>query len=115
MKARDVVRDGRTLRLPQSALAAVRTPLLSLRAKLRALGEPFVPRGILEDEPLSAFVTRRLGSELLDYLIDPFVGGVYAGDPDRLSLTPAFPKLYELEQTYGSATNGAIPGARTRT
>jgi oxygen-dependent protoporphyrinogen oxidase len=114
MKARYVVRDGRTLLLPQSALAAVRTPLLSLRAKLGVLGEPFVPRGILEDEPLAAFVTRRLGSELLDYLIDPFVGGVYAGDPDRLSVTHAFPKLHALEQTYGSLIKGALLGARAR-
>ena len=114
MQARYVARDGRTLRLPQSALAAVRTPLLSLRAKMRVLGEPFVPRAILEDETLSAFVTRRLGSELLDYLVDPFVGGVYAGDPDRLSVTHAFPKLYELEQKYGSLIKAAIFGARTR-
>ena len=106
MRARYVVRDGRMLRLPQSALAAVRTPLLSLPAKIRVLGEPFVRRGILEDEPLSAFVRRRLGPELLDYLIDPFVGGVYAGDPDRLSVTHAFPKLHALEQTYGSLDQG---------
>src|SRR5579872_5664060 len=113
-KARYLVRDGRTLRLPQSALAAARTPLLSLRAKLGVLGEPFVPRGILEDEPLSAFVTRRLGSELLDYLIDPFVGGVYAGDPNSLSVTHAFPKLHQLEQIYGSLIKGALLGARAR-
>jgi protoporphyrinogen/coproporphyrinogen III oxidase len=114
MSARYVVRDGRMLRLPQSALAAVRTPLLSLPAKIRILGEPFVPRGILEDESLSAFVKRRLGPELLDYLIDPFVGGVYAGDPDRLSVTHAFPKLHALEQTYGSLIKGSILGARAR-
>jgi protoporphyrinogen/coproporphyrinogen III oxidase len=114
MKARYVVRDGRTLRLPQSAMAAVRTPLLSLRAKIGVLGEPFVSRGILEDEPLSAFVIRRLGSELLDYLIDPFVGGVYAGDPDCLSVAHAFPKLHALEQTYGSLIKGALLGARAR-
>jgi protoporphyrinogen oxidase len=114
MSARYMVRDGRMLRLPQSALAALRTPLLSFRAKIRVLGEPFVRRGILEDEPLSAFVTRRLGSEPLEYLIDPFVGGVYAGDPDCLSVTHAFPKLHALEQTYGSLIKGALLGARAR-
>jgi oxygen-dependent protoporphyrinogen oxidase len=114
MSARYVVRDGRMLRLPQSAMAAVRTPLLSFPAKIRVLGEPFVPRSTLEDETLSAFVRRRLGPELLDYLIDPFVGGVYAGDPDRLSVTHAFPKLHALEQTYGSLSKGSILGARAR-
>ena len=114
MKRRYVVRDGRTLPLPQSALAAVRTPLLSLQAKMRVLGEPFVRRGMLEDESLAAFVTRRLGAELLDYVIDPFVGGVYAGDPDRLSVAHAFPKLHELERTYGSLIKGSILGARAR-
>lgn len=59
-------------------------------------------------------MTRRLGSELLDYLIDPFVGGVYAGDPNRLSVTHAFPKLHQLEQTYGSLIKGTILGARAR-
>src|SRR5579859_7276817 len=114
MSARYVVRDGRMLRLPGSAVAAVRTPLLSLLAKIRVLGEPFVPRGTLPDESLAGFVRRRLGPEMLDYLIDPFVGGVYAGDPDRLSVTHAFPKLHALEQTYGSLIKGSILGARAR-
>lgn len=114
MKARYVVRNGRAVRLPHSALGALRTPLLSLQAKVRVLGEPFVRRGILEDEPLSSFVTRRLGLELLDYVVDPFVGGVYAGDPDRLSVAHAFPKLHELERRYGSLIKGAILGARGR-
>ncbi len=114
MKARYVVRGGRALRIPGSALDAVRTPLLSLQAKLRVLGEPFVGRGTVEDEALSAFVTRRLGPEPLDYLIDPFVGGVYAGDPDRLSVAHAFPKLHELERNYGSLIKGSVLGARAR-
>jgi oxygen-dependent protoporphyrinogen oxidase len=114
MNARYLVRDGRTLPMPQSPLGAVRTPLLSLRGKMRVLREPFVPRGVTEDETLAGFVRRRLGSELLDYFIDPFVGGVYAGDPSRLSVAYAFPKLHALEQTYGSLIKGTILGARAR-
>ena len=114
MEARYVVRDGRPVRLPQSAMDAVRTPLLSLRAKIRVLGDLFVRRGVQDDETLSSFVTRRLGCELLDYVIDPFVGGVYAGDPDRLSVHHAFPKLEALEQRYGSLIGGTILGARER-
>ncbi len=114
MEARYVVRDGRPVRLPQSAMGAMRTPLLSLQAKIRILGEVFVRRGVQEDETLSSFVTRRLGCELLDYVIDPFVGGVYAGDPDRLSVHHAFPKLQALEQRYGSLIGGTVMGARER-
>jgi len=66
------------------------------------------------DEALSEFVVRRLGVEVLDYLIDPFVGGVYAGDPGRLSVEHAFPKLHKLEQTYGSLIKGSLVGARAR-
>ena len=51
---------------------------------------------------MADFVRRRLGVEFLDYAINPFVAGVYAGDPERLSVKHAFAKLYDLEQRYGS-------------
>ena len=57
---------------------------------------------------------RRLGREFLDYAINPFVGGVYAGDPAKLATIHAFPKLYALEQQYGSLIKGAIKGAKER-
>jgi len=113
-EARYVVRDGKPVRLPESAMEAVRTPLLSTRAKVRVLGDLFIGRGSEPDETLSSFVTRRLGCELLDYLIDPFVGGVYAGDPDRLSVHHAFPKLEALEHRYRSLIGGTVLGARER-
>jgi len=114
MNGQYLVRDGRPVRLPKSVMDGARTSLLSLRAKLRVLGEPFVPRRIGEDESLSAFVTRRLGGEVLEYFVDPFVGGIYAGNPDRLSVTYALPKLWALEQRYGSLVKGTILGACQR-
>ncbi len=57
---------------------------------------------------------RRLGREFLDYAIEPFVAGIYAGDPERLSVAAAFPKLHALEQRYGSLIVGAILGAKER-
>jgi len=60
------------------------------------------------------FVRRRLGCEFLDYAINPFVAGVYAGDPARLSLRHAFPRLHALEQRYGSLIGGQIFGAGER-
>ncbi|MDH7605825.1 MAG: protoporphyrinogen oxidase, partial [Melioribacter sp.] len=60
------------------------------------------------------FVRRRLGQEFLDYAIDPFVSGVFAGDPNKLSVKSAFPKLYRLEEVYGGLIKGMIKGAKER-
>jgi oxygen-dependent protoporphyrinogen oxidase len=70
--------------------------------------EPFVRSKSPEHESVADFVTRRLNSEFLDKAIDPFVSGVYAGDPNDLSMRSAFPKLYEMERDFGSLIMGAI-------
>ncbi|HEX6064815.1 MAG TPA: protoporphyrinogen oxidase [Longimicrobiales bacterium] len=112
---RFVVREGRLVALPTSLRAFVRTPLFSTRAKLRLLREPFMPRAPLEpEESVADFVVRRLGPEFLDYAVEPFVAGIYAGDPRQLSVAAAFPKLHALEQRYGSLIRGQILGARER-
>ncbi len=105
---RFIVRRGVPVPLPLSLLAFLRSPVLSLAAKVRLLLEPFQPRSHAEDEPLSDFITRRLGREVLDYLVEPFVAGIYAGDPDRLSTRYAFPVLYELEREGGSLFRGML-------
>jgi len=112
---RYVLRDGTPAALPTSPTAFFSTRLFSAAAKLRLLREPFIaPAPATADESVTQFVTRRLGHELLDYAIEPFVAGVYAGNPDELSVTAAFPKLYALEQRYGSLIKGQIKGARER-
>jgi oxygen-dependent protoporphyrinogen oxidase len=70
--------------------------------------EPFVRSKAPKHESVAAFVTRRLNSEFLDKAIDPFVSGVYAGDPADLSMRSAFPKLYEMERDFGSLIMGTI-------
>ena len=114
-KSRYIVRDGRLHALPTNPGAFIRTGLFSGSAKLGLLREPFVrPGDPNDDESLAEFVKRRLGREFLDYAINPFVSGVYAGVPERLSARASFPKLYELEQRYGSLIKGAIKGRRQR-
>ncbi len=95
--------------------------VLSPSGFLRALAEPFVRRGPIGedgDESFSAFVTRRLGRQVHDRLAAPFVSGVWAGDPSKISLRAAFPRLAEFETRYGSLTVGALrarrPGPRAR-
>ena len=111
---RFIVRDGQPIALPTSPPAFFSSKAFSGKAKLRLLREPFIRSKSNESESLADFVLRRLGQEFLDYAINPFVGGVYAGDPAKLSTAHAFPKLYELEQKYGSLIKGAIKGAKER-
>jgi oxygen-dependent protoporphyrinogen oxidase len=112
---RFIVRGGRLIALPTSPPAFLKTRAFSLGAKLRLAREPFVaPAPPETDESIAAFVRRRLGTEFLDYAIDPFVAGVYAGDPERISVAAAFPRLHALEQQYGSLIKGQIKGAKER-
>jgi len=112
---RFILRGGMLLPLPLSPPAFFKTRLFSAGAKLGLLREPFVRRsspGV--EETVAQFVRRRLGVEFLDYAINPFVAGVYAGDPECLSVRAAFPRLFEIEQQYGSLIRGQIMGAKER-
>jgi oxygen-dependent protoporphyrinogen oxidase len=114
-RKRYVLHGGRLIALPLSLPALLATPLFSLGAKLALLREPFLRRGPAgPEESVAQFVRRRLGQEFLDCAVDPFVAGVYAGDPERLSLGAAFPRLHALEQRYGSLIRGQILGRRER-
>jgi oxygen-dependent protoporphyrinogen oxidase len=108
VKKRYVLKNGQWEALPGGFMAAVKTPLFSLRDKFRILLEPFRPAGKDPHETLAGMVKRRLGKSFLDYAIDPFIIGVYAGDPGRLVPKYALPKLYQLEQQYGSFVGGTI-------
>lgn len=110
---RYILRDGRLHPLPTSPGAFLKTGLWTLAGKLRLLKEPFIGRAERE-ETIAEFVERRIGKEFLDYAINPFVAGVYAGNPEHLSVRMAFPKLYALEEKYGGLIRGMIGGARER-
>jgi len=112
---RYILRNGKLYALPMSPPAFIKTELFSGKAKLRLLAEPFVGRS--NDgyyQSVAEFVTRRLGKEFLDYAINPFVAGVYAGRPEELSVKSAFPKLYALEEEYGGLLIGTIKSIRKR-
>ena len=98
--------------LPSGLISAVGTPLFSWYDKFRILGEPFRKKGTEPDETLAELVKRRMGVSYLDYAIDPFISGIYAGDPGKLVTRYAMPKLYQLEQDYGSFIKGSIKKAK---
>ena len=80
----------------------------SLKTVFALAREPFVRSKSPEGESVAEFVSRRISSEFLDKAIDPFVSGVYAGDPHDLSMRSAFPKLYEMERDFGSLIMGTF-------
>lgn len=95
--------------VPMSPPALITTKLLSTSAKLRLLKEPFIkPRNESGEESLASFVRRRLGPELLDRLVAPFVSGIYAGDVERLSVQASFGKLADFEAAAGSILRGGL-------
>jgi len=106
---RFVVRDGRLHAVPTDPLSFLRTPLFSRRAKLRLLRERWIaPLSDDIEESVANFVERRLGGEFLAYAIDPLVGGIFAGNPDRLSLRYAFPAMHRMEQECRSILRAAV-------
>lgn len=107
-KKRYVMRRGQPIALPMSIIDFIKTKLWSFQGKLRLFKEPFIGRYKGDDETVADFVTRRIGRELLDYALDPFVSGVYAGNPEHLSLKSTFPKMKELEDNYKSLILGAL-------
>lgn len=105
---RFILRGGRMVKIPLSPQGFLTSSLLGARSRWRLASEPFRrTHPPDEEESVAAFVRRKFGHEILEYLVSPFVSGVYAGDPERLSLRAAFPTLEEWEREYGSVLRGA--------
>ena len=108
-KRRFLYKGGRLVPLPGGPGGFLGTPLFPFTAKLRLLREPWIGRPAGEvEESIAQFVRRRLGQAFLDYAVGPFVSGVYAGDPERLSVRWAVPKIFALERQHGSLIRGAL-------
>ena len=104
--------DGLAMMIPTNVAAILKSRLVSWIGKAR-MGLDFVlpkqaPDDRTRDESLGAFVSRRLGREAYENLIEPLMSGIYAGDGDRLSLQSTFPYLRDLELKYGSLARGAL-------
>lgn len=107
-KNRYILKNNKLHALPSGPVSGFFTPLFSWKDKFGILLEPFRAKGSDPHENLSSFVKRRLGSSILDYAVDPFVSGVYAGSPETIIPRYALPKLYSLEEQYGSFIKGSI-------
>jgi len=106
-RKRFIFSDGVLHLLPESPGSFFSSNLLSLYGRIRIIYELFAPGGT-DDESLADFAKRRLGRDAYEKLIDPMASGIYAGNPELLSLKSCFPRIYDLEKKYGSLIRGMI-------
>ncbi|MCF6211227.1 MAG: protoporphyrinogen oxidase [Gammaproteobacteria bacterium] len=105
---RYLLHHGQLQALPMQIGSLLTSPLWSLRGKLRLLLEPFIPAGGHDDESVSQFIRRRLGNEMLEKAMEPFVAGTLSADPDLASAGATLPRLTTLERRFGSITAGVL-------
>ena len=106
---RYVYLHGHLRKIPMSPQALLTSSLLAPGSRWKIATEAFKrSKPPSEEETVASFVRRKFGHEILEYLVAPFVSGVYAGDPEQLSLKAAFPTLDEWEREYGSVLRGAM-------
>jgi len=114
-RKRFIYSEKKLHRLPENGPAFLKSPLISWRGKIRLAGEMLVPKrtdGV--DETLADFGRRRLGAEALNKLIAPMVSGIFAGDPETMSVKSCFPKIHSLEQEHGGLIKAMIKLAKKK-
>lgn len=113
---RYVLRHGAYQALPASPPKLLTSSFFSLKTKLGLLRELLRrPAPPVPGETIAAFFERHFGSEVVDYAVNPFVAGIYAGDPRELLLALTFPQLAALETQYGSVLRGFAASQKGKT
>lgn len=113
-RKRFIFTGGQLHRLPENGPSFLKSRLLSWPGKFRLMGEPFAAAPPGGDETLAAFGRRRLGDEALRKLIAPMASGIFAGDPETMSLVSCFPRIAELEREYGGLFKAMISLAKKK-
>jgi oxygen-dependent protoporphyrinogen oxidase len=114
-KNRYLVRAGVPVAVPMSPGQFFKTPLFTTRAKWRLFAEPFVRRAPADrEESVAQLFGRRLGPEVVERAINPLIAGIFAGDPEKLSVQHAFPMVYRFDRDHGSLFFGALAARRAK-
>ncbi len=101
--------EGMMLMAPTMVLPFLRSSLISWPGKIRMGMELFIPKlNSTQDESLASFVRRRLGTEALNKIAGPLMGGIHAADPEKLSLSSTFPMFQDMEKKHGSLLRGMM-------
>jgi oxygen-dependent protoporphyrinogen oxidase len=114
-KKRFIVRGGRFVPVPMGPGSFLTSPIFGVRTKLALFAELFSrPRVRTGDISLAELVRSHYTQELVDYAVNPLIAGIYAGDPEKLSVRHAFPSLWEAERTKGSLPRGLMAAAKAK-
>lgn len=112
---RYILRQGKPCAAPLSPPSLLTSPLFSFGGKLRVLGDLFRrPRSRKQDVSLADLARDHFGREFVNYALNPFVSGVYAGNIEKLSAKHSFPSLWEAERTHGSIIRAQIAAAKAK-
>jgi oxygen-dependent protoporphyrinogen oxidase len=106
--------DGALRMIPTDPAKFFLSNFLSVSGRLRMLGEYLVPQKLNDDESLKDFAVRRVGREFYEKLLDPMASGIYAGDPEQMSIRSCFAKVYDLERNYGGLIKGFLAIAKEK-
>lgn len=105
--------DGLSLMVPTQFMPFALSPLFSWLGKIRMGMDIFIPRKADDgDESLASFVRRRLGEEALQKMAEPMLAGIYASDPEQMSIKSTFPMFFQAEQKYRSLILGMVAQKR---
>jgi protoporphyrinogen/coproporphyrinogen III oxidase len=114
-KKRYVLIDQVLQEVPSGPLGLFGFKPMTLGEQLRVFAEPFIAKSRVPNEAVYDFAKRRFGVQAARYFMDPMVSGIYAGDSEFLSIEAAFPRIYQLEQRYGSVIRGMLAsGGKTK-
>ncbi len=102
------VPEGFLMLAPSKIMPFLSTPLFSITGKIRMLMDLIMPKKEINDESVASFVRRRFGQEALERVAQPMIGGIYTGDPEKLSIKATMPQFIEMEKKYGSIIKGMI-------
>ena len=108
LSKRYLFRQGKLLEVPNNMRGIMLSDLFSMKARMQLMSEIFSPGRPAHWESVADFIRRRLGQEILDLAIDPYVSAVLACDPERACAQATLPRLTRLEQQFGSFTAGAL-------
>jgi oxygen-dependent protoporphyrinogen oxidase len=107
-----ILKNNQWYPLPSGAISFFKTPLFTIKDKIGIAFEPLKKKGTNPEESVASLAARRIGKSFVDYAVNPFISGIYAGDPEKLITKYALPKLYNLEQNYGSFIGGSFKKSR---
>jgi oxygen-dependent protoporphyrinogen oxidase len=114
-KKRFIVRGGRFLPVPMSPGTFFSTPLFSFRTKCAIFAELLTRARVrTTDLSLAELVRSHFTQELVDYALNPLIAGIYAGDPEKLSVRHAFPALWDAERSHGSLLRGMMAASKAK-